>query len=153
MNINSLKNSKFLKKEDCDPPVLVTISSVELQNVAQEGQEHDERYVVVFEELEKPMVLNSTNGQLIAMITGTDGDSSDDQSDRWIGKKIVLYNEPNVTYKGKLTGGIRVRAPKGKAVGKPAAGSAAELETPAAPSDPDWRIPDQRTEEENNIPY
>jgi len=147
MNISELKNSKFLKKEDCDPPVLATITGVEETNVAQESEDPDYRWVIHFKELEKPMVLNTTNGQMIASITGTLNDTSDDQSDRWIGQKVVLYNDPNVMFKGKITGGIRVRAPKVKP------GSAAELETPPQKSDPDWRVPDARTPEEDNIPY
>ena len=57
-------------------------------------------------ECDKPMVLNSTNGQIIAQITGSD------DTDHWTGHKIVLYNDPNITFAGKLTGGIRARAPK-----------------------------------------
>jgi hypothetical protein len=38
-----------------------------------------------------------------------------EDTDDWTGKKIVLYNDPNVSYAGKIIGGIRVRAPKVKA--------------------------------------
>lgn len=106
MNVNDLKNSNFLKKEDVDPPVLVSIKSVNQENVAKEGAPPDKKWCLHFEELEKPMVLNSTNGQLIAKITGSD------DSDGWIGKHIVLFHDPNVSFGGKLVGGIRVRAPK-----------------------------------------
>jgi hypothetical protein len=30
----------------------------------------------------------------------------------WVGSKIVLYNDSNVTFGGKLVGGIRVRTPR-----------------------------------------
>src|SRR5262249_44486974 len=120
-----LKDSKYLKKEDVTPPVTATISKVSGPvNIGGEGAKKM-RYMLHFEELDKPMVLNSTNGQLIAQITGSD------ETDDWIGKRVTLYNDPNVSYGGKLLGGIRVRAPKPK-------GSAAEIETDPEEGDPDW---------------
>ena len=123
MHINQLTESRFLKKEDCGPQgILVTIKTISQENVAKEGVPEELRWAICFEELEsrptnpsgceeleKPRVLNSTNGQLIAAITGkTD-------TDDWPGYKVVLYNDPTVSFAGKITGGIRVRAPKGRA--------------------------------------
>ena len=106
MHISELKESKFLKKEDVDPPVMVTIREVTQENTAKEGAPEELKWCVTFDELEKPMVLNVTNGQIIAKITGSE------DSDDWTGHQIVLYHDPNVTFGGKLVGGIRVRAPK-----------------------------------------
>ena len=106
MNVSELKQSKFLTKNDVMPPVLVTMREVTPVNVAQEGAEPDNKFALHFDELEKPLVLNSTNGQIIAAITGSQ------ESEGWAGKKIVLYNDPNISFGGKLTGGIRCRAPK-----------------------------------------
>ena len=113
MNIRDLKQSRFLTQKDIDRPVIVTITGCRAVNVAMEGAETDERWTLSFREFEKPMVLNSTNGQIIAAITGSD------ESDAWIGQKIVLYVDPNVSFGGKLTGGLRCRAPKGQAVPQP----------------------------------
>lgn len=112
MNINQLKESKYLKKEDVATPILVTITGGEMKNLAMEGKPPEERFLLYFEEVEKPLVLNSTNAQICAAITGSD------ETDDWVGHKVVLYNDPNISFQGKLTGGIRVRAPKGQA--KPA---------------------------------
>jgi len=106
MNVNDLKKSKFLTKNDVMPPVLATIESAEEVNIAKEGADPEMRWTLTFKELEKPLVLNSTNGQIIAAIVGSE------ESDDWIGHKIVLYNEPSVSFGGKLTGGIRCRAPE-----------------------------------------
>jgi hypothetical protein len=116
MNINELKKSNFLKKEDVTPPVLATIESVTQQNVAMEGAPQELRWCVHFKDIEKPMVLNSTNGQLIAMIL------KQEDTDNWAGGRVVLYNDPSIAFQGKLVGGIRVRAPKvaAKAVAAPA---------------------------------
>lgn len=113
MNIRDLKQSRFLTQKDIERPVLVTIAGCRAVNVAMEGAEPDERWTLSFREFEKPMVLNSTNGQIIAAITGSG------ESDDWIGKKIVLYVDPNVSFGGKLVGGIRCRAPKGQTVPAP----------------------------------
>lgn len=113
MHISELKESKFLKKEEVDPAMLVTISEVTQENIAKEGAPQELKWCVHFNELEKPMVLNSTNGQLIAMITGSE------DSEGWTGAQVVLYHDPSVTFGGKLVGGIRIRAPKNKAKPKP----------------------------------
>jgi hypothetical protein len=104
--ISEMRESKFLKKEDVGAGALMTIESCEQHNVAKEGAEAEMKWCLTFAEGDKPLVLNSTNIQLCARICGSD------DTDEWIGKKIVLYNDPNVSYAGKIMGGIRVRAPK-----------------------------------------
>ena len=106
MNVNELKQSKFLTKNDVMPPILVTMRHVEPVNVAKEGCEPEMKFGLHFDELEKPLILNSTNGMIIAAVTGSQ------ESEGWIGKKIVLFNDANISFGGKLTGGIRCRAPK-----------------------------------------
>jgi hypothetical protein len=107
-SINDIRSSRYLKKEDVGEGVLVTIKLIRKENVAMDGAEPEHKFVAYFEEFEKPMVLNSTNAQLIAKITGAE----DNIEEIWPGHKVVLYNDPNITFAGKLTGGIRVRAPK-----------------------------------------
>ena len=130
MNVNDLKRSKFLTKQDVGRGVLATISVIIQQDVSPENEPEDLRYTMEFEEFEKPLVLNSTNGQLIAQITGSD------ESDDWIGHKIVLYDDPTISYKGKITGGIRVRAPK------PGSVKAAPAQRPPEPEPQDEGLDD-----------
>jgi hypothetical protein len=119
MHISGLKQSRFLTRADVGAGVLATIKGVYQDNIAKEGAPEELKWVVEFEEIEKPMVLNSTNGQIIAQIT------KQDDTDNWAGAKVVLYDDPSVSYGGKLVGGIRVRAPRVPAtkpvtvVGKP----------------------------------
>jgi hypothetical protein len=108
MKIGQMMAGKYLKKEDCDPPMLATIERFEEENVAREDQPEDLKWVMYFENNEKGLVMNTTNLQLAAKAFGTE------ETDDWIGKQIVLYHDPNVSFGGKLVGGIRVRAPKGK---------------------------------------
>ncbi len=108
-NINQMRESKFLKQSDVEQPVLATIDKVVQMNVAKEGVDPELKWCVVFHELEKPLVLNYTNMQLVAKVAGSE------DTDEWVGKRVVLYTDPNVSYQGKLVGGIRVRAPKANA--------------------------------------
>jgi hypothetical protein len=105
-----MKKSNFLKKEDCGVTgILVTIKEVAEENVAKEGAPEELKWCCYFRECDKPLVLNSTNIQLTAAITGKQ------HTEDWPGYKVVLYNDPTVTYAGKIMGGIRVRAPRGQA--------------------------------------
>ncbi len=105
-SIHDLKQSNFLTRQDAGRGILVTIRGFDQKNVAKEGAPEDLKYVLHFNEVEKPLVLNSTNGQIIASITKSE------DFEGWIGKQIVLYDDPNVSFGGKLVGGIRVRAPR-----------------------------------------
>lgn len=117
--IHEMLESKFLKKEDVGAGVLYTIASVIQKNVAKEGAEPEMKWCLTFVESEKPLVLNSTNIQLAQGIFGSD------DTDDWLHKAIVLYTDPNVSFQGKVIGGIRVRKPKVKPVTAPAAKVAA----------------------------
>jgi len=105
-NVNDLKNSKFLTKEDVEPDTLVVIKNYEEMDVSLEKEPTKMKWVLHFKELDKPMVLNKTNGMLLAAITGSE------EFDDWIGKQIVLYNDKSVMFAGEFTGGIRIRAAK-----------------------------------------
>jgi len=106
--INDMIESKFFKKEDAEPPVLATIKDITQHDVSMENQPEEMKWCLEFSENFKPLVLNPTNMRILEAMTGSD------DTDDWIDKKIVLFNDPNVSFAGKLTGGTRVRAPKGQ---------------------------------------
>jgi hypothetical protein len=106
VNFNTLKNSNFLTKEEVTPDVLVTISSVTEKNVAPDNKPAEMKYTIGFHELEKPLVLNFVNASMIAHVSGQD------DTDNWVGTKIVLYNDPTIMFQGNMVGGIRVRQPQ-----------------------------------------
>ena len=114
-NLSDIKSSKFLKKEDVGEGTLVTIKEVHQENVAKEGADPEMKFCLTFDQFEKPLVLNSTNAQIIAQLT----EHEHDIEKNWVGARVVLYNDPNVSYAGKLIGGIRVRAPKDSAKALP----------------------------------
>ena len=106
--IHEMLESKFLKKEDVGAGVLYTINAVVQKNVAKEGADPEYKWAMCFEQNDKPLVLNSTNIQLCQAVFGSD------DTDDWLGKQIVLYTDPNVSFQGKVIGGIRVRKPKAR---------------------------------------
>ena len=121
-NVSDLSNSNYVKKEDCEPPVQVTIAGYEQVNVAMDNQPKDMKWILKFsQENIKPLVLNQVNGQLIAQIVqdvyGVHNMSGD--FDNWIGKNIELYNDKTVMFQGKLVGGVRVRPCSGQAAARP----------------------------------
>lgn len=110
---SEMRESKFLKKEDVGVGALLTVSGCKAFNVAKEGADPEMKWCLTFAEADKPLVLNATNIQICEAVFGSD------DTDHWVGKKIVAYTDPNVSYQGKLVGGIRLRASKQKAAAPP----------------------------------
>jgi hypothetical protein len=122
---SEMRDSKFLKQTDVGDGALLTVVGCSQHNVAMQGADPEMKWCLSFSESDKPLVLNSTNIQLCERIFGSDN------TDDWVGKKIVLYTDPNVSFAGKVVGGIRVRAPK---TATPAPAGTAK---PTLPSEPD----------------
>jgi hypothetical protein len=101
MKRNDAFPKKYLCKEDVLQPLTATISNVNHQEIGS-GDETEVKVVMEFNGDTKPMVLNGTNWDTLETAFGED-------SDAWIGKTVTLYNDPNVMYGGKKTGGVRVR--------------------------------------------
>lgn len=149
MHISSLKQSKFLTRGDVGTGILVTIREIFQENVAKEGAPEELRWCLSFDEAEKPMVLNATNGQIIASIVKSE------ETDTWPGHKIVLYDDPNVSFGGKLVGGIRVRAPRGQAAKTAPAPVHGMLGKPATRSGPAPATPQPESAEpeDDSVPF
>ncbi len=102
MKTSELKNSKYMKKEDCgDDGILVTIAALKQENVAPDNKPAELKWILYFQGDFKPLVINSTNTKLIEK--ALDSDETDD----WIGKQIVLFNDEGVEYMGDIVGGVR----------------------------------------------
>ncbi len=103
MKLTDAFPSKYLAKEDLDPSkdTIVTIKGeVSWEEV---GSERDRCPIMYFEEC-KPLVVNKTNmGRMFTAWGCTD-------TDDLIGKQVSLYVDHEVSFGGKTTGGIRVRA-------------------------------------------
>lgn len=142
MNIAGLKDSNFLTRADVGKGMLVTIDKLTQENVAKAGAPEELRWCLHFSECEKPMVLKSTNGQIIAGITKSE------ETDNWRGHKIVIYDDPNVSFGGRVVGGIRVRAPRNQ----PAPAPAPEPNPASTPVPPE-KDHNPSTEPADDVPF
>ena len=119
-----MKVSKYLKREDVLKGTLSTVDGdVYQENMAKEGEPQDLKWCLRFAEHDKGMVLNVVNQQSLAEILG-------DETSKWAGNKVVLFDDPNVMYSGKRVGGIRIRAARVAAT-PPAPTKAASKPAPA----------------------
>ncbi len=94
--------SKAIKADDLkDGPRLITIVNIEEKTFG-----GDEKLVMSVEEFEQDIPLNKT-----ALLTLTEIFGSDETND-WVGEKVVVFRDPNVMYQGRRVGGIAFRKPK-----------------------------------------
>ena len=105
MKTSKMIESKYLTKDDAGlDGTVVTVKDFERVNMAQEGKPPEYKWVMWLREFDKAMVMNGTNIQLAEKALGSD------DTDDWIGKKIIIYDDPNVSFGKELVGGIRIRA-------------------------------------------
>ena len=106
------KNTKFIQQSEINNSphgcILVTINNITEENVAPESRPERIKYVLHFKENYKPWAPGVETLGVINQIAGTGN------VDDWSGTKLVLYIDPNVSFQGKVTGGIRCRTPKGQ---------------------------------------
>jgi len=103
--VSEMIQSKFLRKEDLDDDVLVTIKRIALEDMP--GDDGERRWVAYFKELPKGLVLNVTTIRTLESALGGD-------TDDWIGARVTLFVDPGVQFKGKVVGGVRLRPHKAK---------------------------------------
>jgi hypothetical protein len=93
-------NSDFLKADDIGANFwTVTINRVDMKNF----DDGSRKLFIMFNDLDKGLVLNKTNADTI-------GDLYGKNTDDWAGKPVMLFTMP-VDYQGKKVNAIRVRAP------------------------------------------
>jgi hypothetical protein len=131
MKITQMMGGKYLKKDDCIPDLLLTIRGFEEENVAPDDKPREMKWVMYFEETDKGLVMNSTNLQLAAIALNSQ------DTDDWVGQKIVAFNDPAVQYAGKITGGVRLRPPKSKKPTGPRMTTVAYASPDTRPEPPD----------------
>jgi hypothetical protein len=113
MNIDEqYGENKYLKAEELDEDMVVTIRGVKVETLGQ-GKDAEEKPVVYFKELPKGLALNKTNATTIKTLYGP-------ETDDWKGQKITLF-ATEVDFQGRQVMAIRVRsrAPSSKPKPKP----------------------------------
>jgi hypothetical protein len=128
--VKDMIQSKFLRKEDFDEDQICTIKGCKLEDVGRDDNP-EQRWTLYFREHAKGMVLNVTTIRVLEQSYGGD-------SDLWIGKPVTVYVDPNVSFAGKVVGGLRLRVQRVKASPKP---SEAPQADPNEQFDDDSKIP------------
>jgi len=95
--------SNFLKSRDVKEPIVITITSVEVESFKDDDGGERESLVLYAREIEQGVVMSKTALNQVIEILGTD------ETDEWTGKRITLFNDKNVLYKGARVGGLRFR--------------------------------------------
>lgn len=135
MKITDMLPSSYLKQADVDSDYIVTVKKLEQKNVARDDETPEMKWLVHFAEFDKPMVLNGTNIQLMAKACHSD------DTDDWMGKEVIVYTDPNVSFGGKVTGGLRIREHKVVVATSPKRAAAAPKANPQGLENIDDDIP------------
>lgn len=104
MKVSDMIQSKFLRKEDfVDEDRVMTIRGVKLEDMP--GDDHQQKWVLYFREEAKGMAMNVTTIRVLEKAYG-------DDSDLWVGKRVKVYVDPNVSFGGRVVGGLRLMPSK-----------------------------------------
>lgn len=105
MKMSDLFPSKWLKAEDLEEgaTLALTIKDVVMEELGQ-GAKKETKPVVYFRDSDKGLVLNKTNGSIIAKMYG-------DNTDEWIGKTITLFTMEVDSF-GDIVRAVRVKERK-----------------------------------------
>ncbi len=96
-------DTNYLASWDIEGDTTVTIVKAMYEEVTGEKGRKDKCLVIYFDEFENGMIVNVTNSKTIQKMY------NELQPAKWIGKKITLYVDPNVSIKGEKVGGLRIR--------------------------------------------
>ena len=120
--------SKFLKKDDVPSPqgADLTIEALGSAEMDDDGSKVNKVVIHWTNKQYKPMVLNKTNKELLKHFTGAE------TVGQLIGVVVNVYNDPTVSFGGKMTGGLRIRGVQAQA---PVTLSSGEQIDPAARHD------------------
>ena len=106
MKLHELSGSRYTKKEDVPHAMVVTIVDVYKESFESPGEKPKDKPVIKVAELSKPIVTAPSNLDDIHVALGTTGGCD---TSEWLGRKLVLWNDPNVMFQGKRTGGLRFK--------------------------------------------
>lgn len=106
--ISKMIESKYIKTGDIeadgeDAQLDLTIADVRQEDLRVDGGETKSKWICHFEELERGLVLNTTNTKKLAELCGSE------LSENWPGKRVRLYVTP-VQFRGEEVNAIRIKA-------------------------------------------
>jgi hypothetical protein len=95
--------TKYMGHADVDPPIVVTVKTVTLEDVGRDDDK-EQRWFMWFHETKKGFRLNVTNIRILEAAWGM-------HTDLWLGKRLKLWWDPTVLFGGKPVGGVKIRLP------------------------------------------
>lgn len=102
MKVSKFKSS-YLTAADVPEPVTVTIDRVAEETLSRDGKQ-EKKAVLYYRGGPQGIVLAKTTlSQLIEIFKS-------DETDDWVGKKVIVYQDKEVFFNGKQMPGIRFRA-------------------------------------------
>ena len=103
-NFNDMFPSRFFRAADIPRGgITLVIEDVTEEEVNGDGEGKQTKWALKFKDEDRLLVLNKTNGTILAEAFGPDTDS-------WADKAITLRTE-KVSFGGRMTDGIRVSVP------------------------------------------
>ena len=100
-------DGKYLTHTDLDDinpsgDGIVTIRSYQSE-LLEKGETKQKKWVLYFDNLDKGLALNATNGKCLCKLLASD------DMDTWVGKSVSLYVKDDVEFAGEIVSAIRVR--------------------------------------------
>jgi hypothetical protein len=126
-DLNELYGSKYLGAVDLgEKKIRTRLAKIRKEPLQQQGGKERTKFVIYFTTLDKPLVLNATNKNVLVDALGRDPAG-------WVNAEVGLYTI-DTSYQGKSTRGVRLKvlsAPKAAPKPEPkAAPKAAPAEEP-----------------------
>ena len=101
VDFDELYPGRFLKGGEIPRPVTLRIASVYTERLPDDKGGERTRGIVTFQNTEKELILNRTNGECLKAMWGR-------QVQTWVGQRVTLENDPNVMFGREKVGGVRV---------------------------------------------
>ena len=105
MKTSEVFPSRWLKAEDLETDLTVTIRQVKLEKFEQQGKPDEQKPAAYFDELDKALILNKTNWKTLVDLT------QEDESDNWTGHRVTL-TVVDVDAFGDIVHAIRIKKPE-----------------------------------------
>ena len=106
-----IRLSDYLKVDDVREPRTVTIREIKVQEFGKRDEPKEEKYVVFFEGEDRGVVC-PMRGVAFKGLLKAAGIADGADTDDLIGKRVELYVDENVSYEGRLVGGLRFQKAK-----------------------------------------
>jgi hypothetical protein len=128
-DLNLAYGSKYLGVADLGTrKVRTSIQKVRKEELSDDKGRKRMRFIIFFDALDKPLVLNATNKDELVRLGRVPAN--------WEGASVGVFVDPNVTYAGKKTGGVRLRVLEPAKAKSPKPKPAPTAEWPEEAGDP-----------------